>query len=67
MNDILPRLENHDVSYAVVARAPIEEIEIVRKRIEWRFLWVSSFNNGASITISMSRSGRRTFKGAQHG
>jgi predicted dithiol-disulfide oxidoreductase (DUF899 family) len=27
---ILVHLENHDVSYAVVARAPIEEIEAVR-------------------------------------
>ena len=32
MEGILPHLENHDVSYAAVARAPIEEIELVRKR-----------------------------------
>src|SRR5260370_26955783 len=42
---ILPHIENHDVSYAVVARAPIEEIEVVRKRMGWKFLWVSSFGN----------------------
>ena len=42
---ILPHLENHDVSYAVVARAPIEEIELVRSRMGWKFLWVSSFGN----------------------
>jgi predicted dithiol-disulfide oxidoreductase (DUF899 family) len=42
---ILPHLENHDVSYAVIARAPIEEIEVVRKRMGWKFLWVSSFGN----------------------
>ena len=29
---ILVHLQNHDVSYAAVARAPIQEIEIVRKR-----------------------------------
>jgi predicted dithiol-disulfide oxidoreductase (DUF899 family) len=53
MTDLLPHLENHDVSllsgaelsYAVVARAPIEEIEVVRKRMDWRFLWVSSVHN----------------------
>ena len=28
---ILEHLQNHDVTYAVVARAPIEEIEVVRK------------------------------------
>jgi predicted dithiol-disulfide oxidoreductase (DUF899 family) len=33
VDGILIHLENHDVSYAVVARAPIEEIEVVRKRM----------------------------------
>ncbi len=39
---ILVHLENHDVTYAAVARAPIEEIEVVRKRMGWKFPWVSS-------------------------
>jgi predicted dithiol-disulfide oxidoreductase (DUF899 family) len=39
---ILEHLENHDVSYVAVARAPIEEIEEVRRRMGWRFTWVSS-------------------------
>ncbi len=38
----LVHLQNHDVSYAVVARAPIAEIEKVRQRMGWRFTWVSS-------------------------
>jgi predicted dithiol-disulfide oxidoreductase (DUF899 family) len=33
---ILEHLEHHDVSYAVVARAPLEEIEAIRKRMGWR-------------------------------
>src|ERR1700738_3298268 len=41
---ILEHLENHDVSYVAVARAPIEEIEAVRKRMSWRFNWVSSYS-----------------------
>jgi predicted dithiol-disulfide oxidoreductase (DUF899 family) len=45
VDGILPHLENHDVSYAVVARASIEEIEVVRNRMGWKFLWVSSFGN----------------------
>ncbi|MFM9995560.1 MAG: DUF899 domain-containing protein [Phycisphaerales bacterium] len=39
----LVHLENHDVSFAVVARAPIGEIEVYRRRMEWRARWVSSF------------------------
>jgi predicted dithiol-disulfide oxidoreductase (DUF899 family) len=42
---LLVHLQNHDVSYAVVARAPIEEIEAVRERMGWRFTWVSSYHS----------------------
>jgi predicted dithiol-disulfide oxidoreductase (DUF899 family) len=51
---ILPHLENHDVSYAVVARAPIDEIEAVRKRMEWKFLWVSSFDSDFNYDFNVS-------------
>lgn len=54
MDGILPHLENHDVSYAVVARAPIGEIEAVRKRMGWRFLWVSSFRNDFNYDFHVS-------------
>ena len=54
MTDLLPHLENHDVSYAVVARAPIEEIEVVRKRMGWKFLWVSSFKNDFNYDFQVS-------------
>jgi predicted dithiol-disulfide oxidoreductase (DUF899 family) len=54
MTDLLPHLENHDVSYAVVARAPIDEIEIVRKRMGWTFLWVSSFGNDFNFDFNVS-------------
>ena len=51
---ILPHLENHGVSYAVVARAPIEEIEVVRKRMDWTFLWVSSFGSDFNYDFNVS-------------
>src|ERR1700739_1510724 len=54
MSDILSPLENHDVSYAVVARAPIDEIEVVRNRMGWKFLWVSSFNNDFNYDFDVS-------------
>jgi predicted dithiol-disulfide oxidoreductase (DUF899 family) len=54
MTDLLPHLENHDVSYAAVARAPVDEIEIVRKRMGWRFLWVSSFSNDFNYDFNVS-------------
>jgi predicted dithiol-disulfide oxidoreductase (DUF899 family) len=51
---VLVHLENHDVSYAAVARAPIEEIETVRKRMGWRFTWVSSFHSDFNYDFHVS-------------
>jgi predicted dithiol-disulfide oxidoreductase (DUF899 family) len=51
---ILEHLENHDVSYVAVARAPIGEIEIVRKRMGWRFPWVSSYHSDFNYDFSVS-------------
>jgi predicted dithiol-disulfide oxidoreductase (DUF899 family) len=51
---LLEHLENHDVSYVVVARAPIEEIEVVRKRMGWRFRWVSSHHNDFNYDFNVS-------------
>ncbi len=38
-------LANRDVTLAVVARAPLAQIEAFKKRMGWRFKWVSSFGN----------------------
>src|SRR2546430_17615233 len=43
LEGILVHLQNHDVSYAAIARATIEEIETVRKRMGWKFPWVSHY------------------------
>jgi predicted dithiol-disulfide oxidoreductase (DUF899 family) len=51
---ILPHLENHDLTYTVVARAPIEEIEEMRKRMGWRFRWVSSFGSDFNYDFNVS-------------
>lgn len=51
---LLEHLENHDVSYVAVARAPIDEIEAVRKRMGWRFPWVSSCNSDFNYDFHVS-------------
>jgi predicted dithiol-disulfide oxidoreductase (DUF899 family) len=40
MNGLLPHFDHHDLSYVAVSRAPIDEIEAVRKRLGWEFCWV---------------------------
>jgi predicted dithiol-disulfide oxidoreductase (DUF899 family) len=51
---MLGHLEHHDVTYTVVARAPIEEIEAVRKRMGWRFRWVSSYHSDFNYDFNVS-------------
>jgi predicted dithiol-disulfide oxidoreductase (DUF899 family) len=50
----LVHLANHGVTYAVVARAPIDEIEVVRKRMGWTFTWVSSFGSDFNYDFHVS-------------
>ena len=54
MTDLLPHLENHDISYVVIARAPIEEIEVIRKRMAWKFLWISAFDSDFNYDFNVS-------------
>jgi len=51
---LLTHLENHDVTYAAVARAPISEIEAVRARMGWRFTWVSSYGSDFNYDFNVS-------------
>ena len=41
----LPHLENHDVTLTAVSRAPLTEIEAYKKRMGWKFSWVSAFGS----------------------
>ena len=47
-------LENHDVSYVAVARAPLNEIEAFKKRMGWTFRWVSSFGSDFNYDFNVS-------------
>jgi predicted dithiol-disulfide oxidoreductase (DUF899 family) len=51
---ILPHLENHDLSYVAVARAPIQEIEAVQKRMGWKLRWVSSYRSDFNYDFDVS-------------
>ncbi len=51
---ILVHLENHDVSYVAVARAPLAEIEKIRNRMGWHVRWVSSFGSDFNYDFNVS-------------
>ncbi len=52
----LPHLEHHDVTMVAVSRAPLAKIEAYKKRMGWRFPWVSSgssdFNRDHQVSFT---------------
>jgi predicted dithiol-disulfide oxidoreductase (DUF899 family) len=50
----LVHLEHHDVSVVAVSRAPLAEIEAYKKRMGWRFKWVSSYGNDFNFDYQVS-------------
>jgi predicted dithiol-disulfide oxidoreductase (DUF899 family) len=50
----LVHLQHHDVSYVVIARAPLDEIETFKKRMGWGFKWVSSFGSDFNYDFHVS-------------
>jgi predicted dithiol-disulfide oxidoreductase (DUF899 family) len=50
----LPHLEHHDVTWTAVSRAPLPEIEAYKKRMGWRFPWVSAFGTDFNYDYHVS-------------
>jgi predicted dithiol-disulfide oxidoreductase (DUF899 family) len=54
LTGIRVHLEHHDLTYVVVARAPIEEIEQLKRKMGWDFTWVSSYHNDFNFDFNVS-------------
>jgi predicted dithiol-disulfide oxidoreductase (DUF899 family) len=54
LDGLLAHLQNHDLSYVAIARAPIEEIEVLRERMGWRFPFVSSYRSDFNYDFNVS-------------
>ncbi|MBZ9793987.1 thioredoxin family protein [Rhizobium sp. 3T7] len=50
----LPHLNNHDVTWVAVSRAPLVKIEAYKRRMGWKFPWVSSFDNSFNFDYHVS-------------
>ncbi|WP_198598396.1 DUF899 domain-containing protein [Mangrovicella endophytica] len=67
LDGALPHLEHHDVTLAAVSRAPLPRIEAYKRRMGWRFPWVSSsgsdfnFDFDVSFTREQLASGTATY------
>lgn len=47
-------LKHHDVTFLAVSRAPLAKIEAYKKRMGWKFPWVSSFGSDFNYDFNVS-------------
>jgi predicted dithiol-disulfide oxidoreductase (DUF899 family) len=59
VNGLHVHLENHDVAFVAVSRAPLEQIERYRERMGWSFRWVSSHDSDFNFDYDVSSTAER--------
>lgn len=52
-NGITVHLENHDVAFSAVSRAPLAKLQGFKQRMGWNFPWASSFNTDFNQDFSV--------------
>jgi predicted dithiol-disulfide oxidoreductase (DUF899 family) len=53
-NGIVVHLENHDVAFSAVSRAPLAKLQAYKQRMEWTFPWASSFGSDFNADFNIS-------------
>jgi len=55
-NGIVVHLENHDVAMTAVSSAPLEKLQVFKRRMGWTFPWASAqgsdFNSDFNVTVT---------------
>ncbi len=54
IDGMLPHLNNHDVTMIAVSRAPLEKLIAYKKRMNWKFPWVSAFGSDFNFDYHVS-------------
>jgi predicted dithiol-disulfide oxidoreductase (DUF899 family) len=64
----LAHLNHHDVTLVCASRAPLDKIHAYKRRMGWRFPWVSSFGSNFNLDFALfTDEQRRTGTGYNHG
>lgn len=53
-NGIVVHLENHDVAFSAVSRAPLARLQAFKQRMGWDFPWASSFTGEFNFDFNVS-------------
>ncbi|WP_159947295.1 thioredoxin family protein [Rhizobium sp. 18065] len=54
IDGMLPHLNNHDVTFVCISRAPLDKIEAYKHRMSWNFPWFSSFGSDFNFDYHVS-------------
>ena len=52
-NGVLVHLENHDVAFSAISRAPLAKLQAYKQRMGWTFPWASSFDSDFNPDFSV--------------
>jgi len=63
-NGIAAHLENHDVAFSAVSRAPLAKLMAFRQRMGWTFPWASSFGSDFNADFSVFFTERQQVEGS---
>lgn len=53
-NGIVVHLENHDVAFSAVSRAPLAKLQAFKRRMGWSFPWASSLGGDFNFDFNVS-------------
>jgi predicted dithiol-disulfide oxidoreductase (DUF899 family) len=61
-NGFVTHLQNHDVAFSAVSRAPLAKLQAYRQRMGWTFPWASSLGSAfnADFEVSVTEEQQRT-------
>ncbi len=65
-NGIVDHLENHDVAFTAVSRAPLAKLEAYRQRMGWTFPWASSYGGDFNFDFNVSFTGEQQREGIEY-
>jgi predicted dithiol-disulfide oxidoreductase (DUF899 family) len=61
-NGIFVHLENHDVAFSAVSRAPLAKLQAFKKRMGWSFPWASSSDGDFNFQFNVSYTEEHNFQ-----
>ena len=65
-NGIAVHLQNHDVAFATVSRAPLAKLLEYRRRMGWEFPWVSALGSDFNADFNVSFSAEQQRQGIEY-